>query len=164
MGHWRKNFENTDKAIGAHTLEKDGKYQSVVVTIDKFLDGEITGTNGTEKKRFVKLKEFKLPMVMNIQNYKRLEKFFNSFDESDFVGKQIVLGVEDVKAFGEMHKSLRFSSRPVPTTTASTKPSIADADLPKAIESIKSGAITLEKLQATREITPTQLKAIQYEI
>lgn len=164
MSHWRKNFENTDKAIGAHTLEKDGKYQSVVVTIDRFLDGEITGTNGTEKKRFVKLKEFKLPMVMNIQNYRRMEKFFNSFDESDFVGKQIVLGVEDVKAFGEMHKALRFSTRPLPKVAQSTKPSIADADLPKAIESIKSGAITLEKLQATREITQEQLKTIQDEI
>ena len=101
---------------------------------------------------------------MNIQNYKRLEKFFNSFDESDFVGKQIVLGVEDVKAFGEMHKALRFSTRPLPKVAQKTKPSIADKDLPKAIESIKSGAITIEKLQETRELTSNQLKTIQDEI
>jgi hypothetical protein len=164
MAHWRQQFADSDKAIGSHTLEKDGKYQPVVVTIEKFYDDKITGSMGTEKKRFVKLKEFKLPMICNITNYKRLEKFFNSFDESDFIGKQIVLGVEDVKVAGETMKALRFSTRPVPTTTASTKPSIADADLPKAIESIKSGAITIEKLKSTRELTSNQLKTIQNEI
>ena len=164
MGHWRKNFENTDTAIGSHTLEKDGKYQPVVVTIERFYDDKITGSMGTEKKRFVKLKEFKLPMVMNITNYKRCEKFFNSFNEADFIGKQIVLGVEDVKVAGETMKALRFSTRPLPKVAQKTKPSISDADLPKAIESIKSGAITIEKLQATREITPNQLKTIQNEI
>ena len=164
MAHWRQQFADVDKAIGSHTLERDGKYQPVVVTIDKFYDDKITGSMGTEKKRFVKLKEFKLPMVMNITNYKRCEKFFNSFDEADFIGKQIVLGVEDVKVAGETMKALRFSTRPLPKVAQPTKPSIADKDLAKAIESIKSGAISLEKLQATREITKEQLKTIKNEI
>lgn len=154
MAHWRKNFEDTDKAIGAHSLEKDGKYVSVVVTIERFYDDKITGSMGTEKKRFVKLKEFRLPMVMNISNYKRLEKFFGSFDESDYLGKKITLGAEDVRVAGETMKALRFSTRPLPKE--SSLPALKDEDVAKVKEKIANGELTLEKLKTMRSITKEQ--------
>ena len=159
MAHWRKNFEATDKAIGAHSLEKDGKYVSVVVTIKRFYDDKITGSMGTEKKRFVKLKEFRLPMVINVTNYKRLEKFFGSFDESDYLGKKITLGAEDVRVAGETMKALRFSTRPLPKE--SSLPVLKDEDVAKVKEKILNGEMTLEKLKTIRSITKEQENEIK---
>jgi hypothetical protein len=158
MAHWRKNFEASDKAIGAYTLEVNGKYQPVVVTIEKFFNDKITGSMGTENKRFVKLKEFNLPMIVNISNYRRLEKFFNSFDEADYINKQIILGVEDVKVGGETLKALRFSTRPLPQSKP--KPVITDDKFPAALEAVRTGAMTIDKVKEMYEVTPTQLKAL----
>jgi len=154
MAHWRKNFENTDKAIGAHSLEQDGKYVPQVVTIERFYDDKITGSMGTEKKRFVKLKEFRLPMIINISNYKRLEKFFGSFDEADYIGKQIMLGAEDVRVAGETMKALRFSTRPV--EVKKSLPALKDEDVAKVKEKIANGELTLEKLKTMRTLTKSQ--------
>lgn len=159
MAHWRKNFENSDKAIGAHVLEENGKFTTKVVTIERFFNDKITGQMGTENKRFVQLKEFKLPMVCNITNYKRLEKFFNSFDESEYIGKQITLGVELISVAGEKMPSLRFSTRPIQQQKP-TKQAIKDEDFPKALASVQSGAITIEKLMETRELTESQIQQL----
>ena len=158
MSHWRKNFEATDKAIGAHSLEKDGKYEPTVVTIERFYNDKITGSMGTENKRFVKLKEFRLPMVINVTNYKRLEKFFGSFDESDYIGKQITLGVEDVKVAGETMKALRFSTRPI--VAKKQLATIKDEDFPAVIEKIQKGELTIEKLKTIRELSVEQLEKL----
>lgn len=157
--HWRRNFENMDVAIGAHSLEKDGKYVPVVVTIERFYNDKITGPQGSEQKRFVKFKEFKLPMVCNITNYRRLEKFFNSFDESDYLGKQITLGVEDVSVARDKVKALRFSTRPI--NVVKPKTPVKDEDLPKVKELISSGATTLEKIMETRSLTQKQIDEIK---
>lgn len=157
--HWRKNFAATDKAIGAHSLEKDGKYVPVVVTIERFYNDKITGPMGSEQKRFVKLKEFRLPMIVNLSNYKRLEKFFNSFDESDYLGKQITLGVEDVSVARDKVKALRFSTRPI--NVVKPKTPVKDEDLPKVKELISSGATTLEKIMETRSLTQKQIDEIK---
>lgn len=159
MSHWRRNFENMDVAIGAHTLEKDGKFVPRIVTIERFYNDKITGQMGTEQKRFVKFKEFKLPMVCNITNYRRLEKFFNSFDESDYLGKQITLGVEDVSVARDKVKALRFSTRPI--NVVKPKTPVKDEDLPKVKELISSGATTLEKIMETRSLTQKQIDEIK---
>ena len=157
--HLRKNFAATDKAIGAHSLEKDGKYVPVVVTIEMFYNDKITGPQGSEQKRFVKLKEFRLPMIVNLSNFKRLEKFFNSFDESDYLGKQITLGVEDVSVARDKVKALRFSTRPI--NVVKPKTPVKDEDLPKVKELISSGATTLEKIMETRSLTQKQIDEIK---
>jgi hypothetical protein len=125
-----------EKYLGAYSLEKDGKYDAVIVTIESVYQGDFLSQGGKEKRPFVKLKEFDKPMVINRTNFKRLEKFFQSFDPSTYVGKQIVLGVENVSSPEGIVPALRFSTRPLPTKE---KPALPDAMLDKAIESIKSG-------------------------
>ena len=162
--HWRSLFARDEKFLGSWNLEKNGKYESVIVHIDKFYQDTLVSSMGKEQKVVCKLKEFNKPLVINRTNFKRLQQKFDSFDMNDYIGKPVILNVEKVKSPEGLVDALRFSSRPVPTTTASTKPTIADKDLPKAIESIKSGAISLKKLQETRELTNEQLKTIQDEI
>lgn len=145
------------KYLGSWDLEQDGKYVSVIVTIENIYVGDFTSQGGTEKKPFVKLKEFDKPMVLQVDNFNRLENFFKSFDYNNYKGKQIVLGVESVKFRGSMTSALRFSARPIPKAQ---KQPIADADFPKALAAVKSGATTIEKLKETRALTPEQEKQL----
>jgi hypothetical protein len=156
MSHWRNMFTD-EKYLGAYSLEKDGKYDAVIVTIESVYQGDFLSQGGKEKRPFVKLKEFDKPMVINRTNFKRLEKFFQSFDPSTYVGKQIVLGVENVSSPEGIVPALRFSTRPLPTKE---KPALPDAMLDKAIESIKSGKGSIEKIEKTYSLTAEQKKAL----
>lgn len=156
MSHWRNMFTD-EKYLGAYSLEKDGKYDAVIVTIENVYQGDFLSQGGKEKRPFVKLKEFDKPMVINRTNFKRLEKFFQSFDPSTYVGKQIVLGVETVSSPEGMVPALRFSTRPLPTKE---KPAMPDAMLDKAIESIQSGKRTIDQIEKTYSLTAEQRKAL----
>lgn len=156
MSHWRNMFSD-ERYLGAYSLEKDGKYEAVIVTIDNVYQGDFLSQGGKEKRPFIKLKEFDKPMVINRTNFKRLEKFFNSFDPSTYSGKQIVLGVETVSSPEGMVPALRFSTRPLPTKE---KPQLPDTMLDKAIESVKSGKSSIEKIEKAYSLTAEQRKAL----
>jgi hypothetical protein len=159
MSHWRKLFQD-EKYLGAWDLEVNGQYGSVQVTIEKIFTGEFVSQMGKENKVFIKLNEYQKPMVLNKTNAGRLQKLFNSFDPNEFIDKPVVLGVEKTKSPDGMVDALRFSTRPLPPQPTATKKPISDADIPKVIKSIQSGATTLEALQQTREITAEQLVLI----
>jgi hypothetical protein len=151
--HWR-NLIQDQKYLGSWDLETDGKYSSVVVTIDRIYVGDFSSQGGTEKKPFAKLKEFEKPMVLQAENFKRLENFFGSFDYNTYVGKQIVLGVESIKFKGDIVPALRFSTRPIPVAQ---KPELPDAAMSKAIEQVKSkGATAIAKIEEKYTLTAEQ--------
>jgi len=153
MSHWRSMFAD-EKYLGSHNLEKDGKYDSVIVTIENIYVGDFLSQGGKEKRPFVKLKEFDKPMVINRTNFKRLEKFFQSFDPQTFIGKQIVLGVETVSSPEGMVPALRFSTRALPVAQ---KPELPEAAMPKAIEQVKSkGQSAIAKIEEKYTLTAEQ--------
>jgi hypothetical protein len=112
--HWRQNFKDSDKYLGAVDLWDDKKkgYAQLVVTIDKFFVDEMVGSMGKERKVFCKLKEFNKPMVVNVTNFKRLQKLFETVEQDVYLGKPIALGVEKVSSPEGKVDALRFSSRP----------------------------------------------------
>lgn len=148
-----------DKNLGAWDLEVNGKYEPKEVTIERFFQDTLVGQMGKESKVFVKLKEFDKPMVCNRTNFKRLETFFKSFNPDDYVGKSIVLGVEKVSSPEGKVDALRFSTRPIPPKVP-VKPPIKDEDFPKAIEAVKKGTMTADKLKETRSLTPQQIEQL----
>jgi hypothetical protein len=152
MSHWR-NLMKDNKYLGSWDLEVDGKYEPRVVTIEKIYQDVMVGEMGKEDKVFVKLAEFQKSMVANRTNFKRLETFFGSFDFNDYIGKQIVLGVEKVKSPQGMTDALRFSTRPLPKKE---KPTITDERFDKALQAIADGKTTAEKLIADFSLTPEQ--------
>ena len=156
MSHWRNMFTD-EKYLGAYSLEKDGKYEPVIVTIENVYQGDFMSQGGKEKRPFVKLKEFDKPMVINRTNFKRLEKFFNSFDPNTYLEKQIVLGVENVSSPEGIVPALRFSTRPLPVAQ---KPELPAAALTKAIESVKSGKRSIADIEAKYSLTSEQKEAI----
>ena len=152
MSHWR-NLMKDNKYIGSWDLEVNGKYEPKVVTIEKVYQDVMVGEMGKEDKVFIKLKEFQKSMVANRTNFKRLETFFQSFNFNDYVGKEIVLGVEKVKSPQGMTDALRFSTRPLPKKE---KPSITLDRFAKALQAIADGKTTAEKLIADFNLTPEQ--------
>ena len=150
--HWRQMFSD-EKYLGSYSLERDGKYEAVIVTIENVYQGEFTSQAGKEQRPFIKLREFDKPMVVNRTNFKRLEKFFQSFDFNEYVGKQIVLGVEHVSSPEGIVPALRFSTRPIPKQE---KPAMPDEHLEKAIASVMAGKTTVEKIEAKYSLTPEQ--------
>ena len=96
-------------------------------------------------------------MVINRTNFKRLEKFFNSFDPNTYLEKQIVLGVENVSSPEGIVPALRFSTRPLPVAQ---KPELPAAALTKAIESVKSGKRSIADIEAKYSLTSEQKEAI----
>jgi hypothetical protein len=150
-----------EKYLGAYSLEVNGKYQPVVVTIEKVYEGKFQSQGGDEIRPFIKLAEFDKPMVVNRTNFKRLETFFKSFDINDFVGKQIVLGVENVKSPEGIVAALRFSTRPLPEPEKVILPALTEVELTSAVEKIKAGKSSIEKIERSRAITPEQRAKIE---
>lgn len=161
MAHYRERFSESDKHLGSWDLwdDENKKYFQVEVTVDKFVNDVLVGSMGTEKKVFVKLKEYSKMMVCNVTNFKRLAKLYESVDENDFIGKTVILGVEKVKSPEGMVDALRFSTRKPVVETVGLK-AISDDDFPKALASVGKGSTTVEKILAKYSVTEDQLKQL----
>jgi hypothetical protein len=162
MAHYRSRFAESDKHLGSWDLwdDENKKYFQVEVTVDKFVNDVLVGSMGTEKKVFVKLKEYSKLMVCNVTNFKRLSKLYESVDENDFIGKTVVLGVEKVKSPEGMVDALRFSTRkPAPTVVEGLK-FISDEAFPRALASVASGGTPIDKILAKYSVTEEQFKQL----
>lgn len=161
MAHYRSRFAESDKHLGSWDLwdDENKKYFQVEVTVDKFVNDVLVGSMGTEKKVFVKLKEYSKLMVCNVTNFKRLSKLYESVDENDFIGRTVVLGVEKVKSPEGMVDALRFSTRkPVPVVEGLKF--ISDEAFPRALESVRTGGTPIEKILAKYSVTDDQRKQL----
>jgi len=155
--HWR-NLMKDNKYLGSWDLEVNGKYEPKTVTIEKIYQDVFVGQMGKEDKVFLIMKEFDKPMVCNRSNFKRLEKFFGTFDYKEYVGKQIVLGTEKVQSPQGIVDALRFSTRPLPKKTKQT---LTSDMMDKAKNALESGRTTISKISATYELSKEQLKDLQ---
>ncbi len=147
-----------NKYLGSWDLEVNGKYEPKTVTIEKIYQDVFVGQMGKEDKVFLIMKEFDKPMVCNRSNFKRLEKFFGTFDYKEYVGKQIVLGTEKVQSPQGIVDALRFSTRPLPKKTKQT---LTSDMMDKAKNALESGRTTISKISATYELSKEQLKDLQ---
>lgn len=146
--HWKK-LNNPDY-LGAYSLDKNGKYEDLVVTIDSVKNEEIVGADGKKEVCIVARMKGQKPMILNATNCKTLTKLFKSPHIEDWCGKQITLFVSQVKAFGDFHDALRI--RPVlPAAPAATGP-----DLSKLKDDLQR-CTTLEELRKFWEgLTPNE--------
>jgi hypothetical protein len=165
MAHYLDRFAASNNNLGSWDLWDDDqkKYFQVEVTIESIFTDEYVGTMGKENKQFIKFKEYQKSMMYNKTNARRLQKAFNSLDDADYIGKKVVLGVEQVPdpAGGKGSKTdgLRFSSRAIEQVKA--LPSLSDADFPKAKASLEKGSTNIAKIQGAYTLTDAQLKDLQ---
>ena len=93
--------------------------REATLTIAKIVDEEVIGNTGQKERCTVCYwtdPNFK-PMILNITNKKMLAKLYHTKDTEKLAGKAVVVCVEKVKAFGDIHDALRIKK---------TNPYIAD--------------------------------------
>lgn len=109
LTHWKKLF-NPDY-LGAYSLcdEATGEYRDVVLTIKSVAVERITGADGKKEDcPVMRFAEGAKPMVLNVTNAKTLEKLFKSKHYETWYGRRVQVGVESVKAFGDVVDALRI--------------------------------------------------------
>ena len=91
--------------LGAYSLE-EGK--DVILTIDYVRSEKVMGTDGKSDECLVThFKENVLPLVTNATNARMISKLLKSPYIEDWSGHKIQIGVEKVKAFGDVVEALR---------------------------------------------------------
>jgi hypothetical protein len=151
--HWKKLI-NPDY-IGAYALT-DG--EDMTVTIDFVQNEEITGTGGKKEVCMVARLVNEKPLILNATNSKSIAKLYGPFIE-DWRGRDITLYASTTKLAGDIVECLRIR----PSVAKRKKPGINDKRLDGAIAQIKAGGYTLDKLQASFELTDEQLARVAEE-
>ncbi len=106
--NWKKLI-NPDY-LGAYSLDDgEGKYRDITATIRQVRVEQVTGPDGKKENcpvaHFV---ENIKPMILNVTNMKTLEKLFHSKYIEDWSGRRVQIGVESVRAFGDVVDALRI--------------------------------------------------------
>lgn len=86
--------------------------QEVTLTIEKIVDEDVV-TNGTKERCTVCYwtdKAYK-PMIWNLTNKKGVAKLYHTKISEQLVGKSVIVGIDKVKAFGDVHDALRIRKR-----------------------------------------------------
>ena len=94
--------------------------KEVTLTID-FIQDEAVMVNGQKENCTVVHWTDKSynPMILNITNKKALYKLYETKDTEKMKGKSVIIGIDKVKAFGDIHDALRIRKRmPAQTSNA----------------------------------------------
>lgn len=101
--HWKK-LTNPDY-LGAYSLD-DGR--DIVATIDHVVQEKVTGADGKSEECVVcYFKGGVKKMILNATNLKTITKLLGTPFIEDWAGRKIQIGIEKVKAFGEVVEALR---------------------------------------------------------
>lgn len=101
--HWKK-LTNPDY-LGAYSIE-DGK--DIIATIDHVVQEKVTGADGKSEECVVcYFRGGVKKMILNATNLKTITKLFDTPFIEDWAGRKIQIGIEKVRAFGEVVEALR---------------------------------------------------------
>lgn len=96
--------------------------REITLTIAKIVDEDVVGNSGNKERCTVAYwKEAGVkPMILNVVNKKMICKLHHTKDTEKLAGKAVVVGVDQVKAFGDVHDALRIRKR-IPKVEAAEK-------------------------------------------
>lgn len=86
--------------------------REVTLTIARIVDEDVV-TNGSKERCTVCYwtdRNYK-PMILNVTNKKTIAKLYRTKDTEQLAGKAVVIGIDEVKAFGGVHDALRIRKR-----------------------------------------------------
>ena len=83
--------------------------REITLTIDQIRDEEVVAAGQKEVCTVVHWtdKAFK-PMILNVTNKKTICKLYKTKDTDKLKGKSVIIGVEKVRAFGDVYDALRI--------------------------------------------------------
>lgn len=103
LTHWKKL--SNPNYLGAYSIE-DGK--DLILTISVVRQEEVIGTDGKKEDCIVCYwVEPQKPMILNATNAKMIQKLLNTPYIEQWAGHKVQIGVEKVKAFGDVVEALR---------------------------------------------------------
>lgn len=97
--------------LGSWDLDEQPN-RELILTIDKIVDEKVVAAQKEEIATvcYWTDKTFK-PMILNVTNKKTICKLYKTKDTEKLKGKSVIIGVERVKAFGDVYDALRFRAR-----------------------------------------------------
>lgn len=102
--HWKKL--TNPNYLGAYSIENG---RDLILTIKHVQEEKVTGTDGKKDNCVVcHFVENVKPMILNATNMKTITKLYKTPYVEEWVGKKIQIGVEKVKAFGDIVDALRI--------------------------------------------------------
>ena len=107
--------------LGSWDLEEQPN-REITLTIAKIVDEDVV-TNGSNERCTVCYwtdRSYK-PMILNVTNKKMIAKLYHTKDTDKLAGKPVVIGVSEVKAFGDVHDALRIRKRVPKVAEAAVK-------------------------------------------
>ncbi|MFA5676581.1 MAG: hypothetical protein WDA65_08695 [Christensenellales bacterium] len=108
LTHWKK-LHNPDY-LGAYSIE-NGK--DLILTISNVKQEEVIGTDGKKEECIVcYFSDADKPMILNATNAKQIQKLTGTPYIEKWVGFKVQIGIEKVKAFGEVVEALRIRKHP----------------------------------------------------
>lgn len=97
--------------LGSWDLEEQPN-REITLTIARIVDEPVV-TNGKEETCTVCYwtdRNYK-PMILNVTNKKTIAKLYRTKETEHLAGKAVVIGIDEVKAFGGVHDALRIRKR-----------------------------------------------------
>lgn len=148
--HWKQLVD--PRYIGAYALPNG---DDLTVTIERVQLETVTMMGGKKEDHTICYIKGQKPMILNVTNSKSIHKLYGPYIE-DWAGKQVTLFCSTAKMGNEMVECLRIR----PTVAAKAKQGITDARFSAALEQIKNGAYTADKLRAGFVLTDGQAQTL----
>jgi len=142
--------------IGAYSLNEG---EDLTVKIDYVVREMITGTGGKKEECTVAHLVGQKPFILNATNSKSIAKLYGPYIE-DWAGKPITMHASTTKLAGETVECLRIR----PTVTRRQPPKITDERLKVALDQIRSGNYTAQKLRGNFTLTADQAAWLDQEL
>ena len=94
--------------------------REITLTIDRIIDEKVVAAGQSEVCTvcYWTDKNYK-PMIFNVTNKKTLAKLYKTTDTEKLKGKSVIIGIDKVRAFGDVFDALRIRLR-IPTPAAQT--------------------------------------------
>lgn len=150
-----KTLMNPDY-IGAYSLNEG---EDLTVVIAHVAREVITGTGGKKEECTVAHLKNQKPMILNSTNQKSIAKLYGPYIE-DWAGKPITLFASTTKLAGDTVECLRIR----PTVAKRMLPKITDERLKAAVDKIKAGEYTAEKVRGNFTLTQEQDEWLTQEL
>lgn len=107
--------------LGSWDLDEQPN-RELTLTIEKIVDEKVVTAGQTEVCTVIYWtdKNFK-PMIANVTNKKTLCKLYKTKDTEKLKGNSVIIGISQIKAFGDIHDALRIRPR-IPQVQNAPKP------------------------------------------
>lgn len=144
--HWKALAD--PRYIGAYALPNGN---DLTVTIERAQREDITVDGGRKESHIIVYLKGHKPMILNATNGKSIHRLYGPYIE-DWAGKQITLFASTARLGNDVVECLRIQ----PQAPVAARKGIGAQRFASALDQVRAGAYTLDKLRAGFALTEDQ--------